>query len=191
MHEIALVLLGTVLVNNVLLAQTLGVSALWGMSSRLGGAVGLAVATGALLVLSVAANHIVYRWLLVPLDIQYLALPVFVLVIALIARGLVLGSRRLDARLHHNLNAMQPLLMANAAVLGLALLNAADTPSLALALLRALGSALGFALVLVLFAGLREQLTATAVPLPFRGPAIAMLSAGLMALAFMGFVGMA
>ncbi|MBK8131882.1 MAG: electron transport complex subunit RsxA [Gammaproteobacteria bacterium] len=191
MHEIALVLLGTVLVNNVLLAQTLGVSALWGMSSRLGGAVGLAVATGALLVLSVAANHIVYRWLLVPLDIQYLALPVFVLVIALIARGLVLGSRRLDARLHHNLNAMQPLLMANAAVLGLTLLNAADTPALALALLRALGSALGFALVLVLFAGLREQLTATAVPLPFRGPAIAMLSAGLMALAFMGFVGMA
>lgn len=191
MHEIALVLLGTVLVNNVLLAQTLGVSALWGMSSRLGGAVGLAVATGALLVLSVAANHIVYRWLLVPLDIQYLALPVFVLVIALIARGLVLGSRRLDARLHHNLNAMQPLLMANAAVLGLTLLNAADTPALALALLRALGTALGFALVLVLFAGLREQLTAAAVPLPFRGPAIAMLSAGLMALAFMGFVGMA
>ncbi|MBK6959698.1 MAG: electron transport complex subunit RsxA [Gammaproteobacteria bacterium] len=191
MHEIALVLLGTVLVNNVLLAQTLGVSALWGMSSRLGGAVGLAAATGALLVLSVAANHIVYRWLLVPLDIQYLALPVFVLVIALIARGLVLGSRRLDARLHHNLNAMQPLLMANAAVLGLTLLNAADTPSLALALLRALSTALGFALVLVLFAGLREQLTAAAVPLPFRGPAIAMLSAGLMALAFMGFVGMA
>ncbi|MFZ2208609.1 MAG: Rnf-Nqr domain containing protein [Porticoccaceae bacterium] len=191
MHEIALVLLGTVLVNNVLLAQTLGVSALWGMSSRLGGAVGLAVATGALLLLSAAANHIVYHWLLIPLGVQYLALPVFVLVIALIARGLVLGSRCLDARLHRNLNAMQPLLMANAAVLGLTLLNAADTPSLALVLLRALGPALGFALVLVLFAGLREQLTAAAVPLPFRGPAIAMLSAGLMALAFMGFVGMA
>ncbi len=191
MHEIALVLLGTVLVNNVLLAQTLGVSALWGMSSRLGGAVGLAGATGALLLLSAMANHGVYHWLLVPLGIQYLALPVFVLVIALSARGLVLGSRRLDARLHRNLNAMQPLLMANAAVLGLTLLNAADTSSLALALLRALGTALGFALVLVLFAGLREQLTAAAVPLPFRGPAIAMISAGLMALAFMGFVGMA
>ena len=190
MQEIALVLLGTVLVNNVLLAQTLGVSALWGMSSRLSGAVGLAAATSALLLLSAAANHILYHWLLIPLGIQYLALPVFVLVIALIARGLLLGSRRLAPRLHRNLSATQALLIANAAVLGLTLLNAADTPSLAFALLRALGTALGFALVLVLFAGLREQLTAAAVPLPFRGPAIAMISAGLMALAFMGFVGM-
>ena len=190
MQEVALVLLSTVLVDNVLLAQTLGVSALWGMSSRLGSAAGLAAATGALLLLSAGTNHILYRWLLMPLGIQYLALPVFVLAIASIARGLVLGSRRLDPRLHRNLKALEPLLMANAAVLGLTLLNAADTASLALALLRALGTALGFALVLVLFAGLREQLTAAAVPLPFRGPAIAMISAGLMALAFLGFVGM-
>jgi electron transport complex protein RnfA len=191
MQEIALVLLGTVLVNNVLLTQTLGVSALWGMSSRLGGAVGLAAATGALLLLSAAANHILYHWLLVPLDIQYLALPVFVLVIALIAHGIRLGSLRLDPRLHRSLSALQPLLMANAAVLGLTLLNVADTTSLALALLRALGTALGFSLVLTLFAGLREQLAVAAVPAPFRGPAIALISAGLMALAFMGFVGMA
>lgn len=190
MQEVALVLLSTVLVNNVLLAQTLGVSALWGMSSRLSGAAGLAAATSALLLLSAGTNHILYHWLLTPLGIQYLALPVFVLAIASIARGLVLGSRRLDPRLHRNLKALEPLLMVNAAVLGLTLLNAADAASLALALLRAFGTALGFALVLVLFAGLREQLTAAAVPLPFRGPAIAMISAGLMALAFMGFVGM-
>ncbi|MGB5145738.1 MAG: Rnf-Nqr domain containing protein [Porticoccaceae bacterium] len=190
MQEVALVLLSTVLVNNVLLTQTLGVSALWGMSSRLSAAAGLAAATSALLLLSAGTNHILYHWLLMPLGIQYLALPVFVLAIASIARGLVLGSRRLDPRLHRNLKALEPLLMANAAVLGLTLLNAADTASLALALLRALGTALGFALVLVLFAGLREQLTVAAVPLPFRGPAIAMISAGLMALAFMGFVGM-
>lgn len=190
MQEIALVLLSTVLVNNVLLAQTLGVSALSGMSSRLSGAAGLAAATSALLLLSAGTNHILYHWLLTPLGIQYLALPVFVLAIASIARGLVLGSRRLDPRLHRNLKALEPLLMVNAAVLGLTLLNAADAASLALALLSAFGTALGFALVLVLFAGLREQLTAAAVPLPFRGPAIAMISAGLMALAFMGFVGM-
>ncbi len=190
MQEVALVLLSTVLVNNVLLAQTLGVSALSGMSSRLSGAAGLAAATSALLLLSAGTNHILYHWLLTPLGIQYLALPVFVLAIASIARGLVLGSRRLDPRLHRNLKALEPLLMVNAAVLGLTLLNAADAASLALALLSAFGTALGFALVLVLFAGLREQLTAAAVPLPFRGPAIAMISAGLMALAFMGFVGM-
>ncbi|MGD9983430.1 MAG: electron transport complex protein RnfA [Porticoccaceae bacterium] len=205
MQEVALVLLSTVLVNNVLLAQTLGVSSLLGMSaqgmsapgksapersSRLDRVPGLAAATGLLLVASAAVNHLLYHWLLVPLDLGYLALPVFVLVIVLATQLMLTGSRRLDLRYHRNLKTLQPLLMANAAILGVTLLNVADTSSLALAILRALGAGVGFSVVLVLFAGLREQLTAAAMPAPFRGPAIAMISAGLMALAFMGFVGM-
>lgn len=200
MQEIALVLLSTVLVNNVLLAQTLGVSSLLGMSaqgmsapgrsSRLDRVPGLAAATSLLLVASAAVNHLLYHWLLVPLDLGYLALPVFVLVIALATQLMLTGSRRLDLRYHRNLKTLQPLLMANAAILGVTLLNVADTSSLALVILRALGAGVGFSVVLVLFAALREQLTAAAMPAPFRGPAIAMISAGLMALAFMGFVGM-
>lgn len=200
MQEIALVLLSTVLVNNVLLVQTLGVSSLLGMSapgmsasgrsSRLDGAPGLAAATSLLLVASAAVNHLLYHWLLVPLDLGYLALPVFVLVIVFATQLILTGSRHLDLRYHRNLKTLQPLLMANAAILGVTLLNVADTSSLALAMLRALGAGVGFSVVLVLFAGLREQLTAAAMPVPFRGPVIAMISAGLMALAFMGFVGM-
>ena len=195
MQEVALVLLSTVLVNNVLLAQTLGVSSLLrmsapGRSSRLDRVPGLAAATSLLLVVSAAVNHLLYHWLLVPLDLGYLALPVFVLVIVLATQLALIGSRRLDLRYHRNLKSLQPLLMANAAILGVTLLNVADTSSLALAMLRALGAGVGFSVVLVLFAGLREQLTAAAMPVPFRGPAIAMISAGLMALAFMGFVGM-
>jgi len=195
MQEVALVLLSTVLVNNVLLAQTLGVSSLLrmsapGRSSRLDRVPGLAAATSLLLVVSSAVNHLLYHWLLVPLDLGYLALPVFVLVIVLATQLALIGSRRLDLRYHRNLKSLQPLLMANAAILGVTLLNVADTSSLALAILRALGAGVGFSVVLVLFAGLREQLTAAAMPAPFRGPAIAMVSAGLMALAFMGFVGM-
>ncbi len=195
MQEIALVLLSTVLVNNVLLVQTLGVSSLLGMSapegsSRLDRVPGLAAATSLLLVVSAAVNHLLYHWLLVPLELGYLALPVFVLVIVLATQLILTGSRRLDLRYHRNLKTLQPLLMANAAILGVTLLNVADTSSLALAILRALGAGVGFSVVLVLFAGLREQLTAAAMPAPFRGPAIALISAGLMALAFMGFVGM-
>ena len=195
MQEVALVLLSTVLVNNVLLAQTLGVSSLLRMSApgrspRLDRVPGLAAATSLLLVVSAAVNHLLYHWLLVPLDLGYLALPVFVLVIVLATQLALIGSRRLDLRYHRNLKSLQPLLMANAAILGVTLLNVADTSSLALAILRALGAGVGFSVVLVLFAGLREQLTAAAMPAPFRGPAIATVSAGLMALAFMGFVGM-
>ena len=195
MHEIALILLGTALVNNVLLAQTLGVSALLGMSApgnsaAPGRTLDFAAATGLLLVTGTGANHLLYHVLLVPLQIAYLALPVFVLVIAMAAHMILAGSRRLRHRHHRQLEARRNLLIANAAVLGVALSEIAGTASLPLALLRALGAALGFALVLVLLAGLREQIVAGAVPLPFRGAAVAMITAGLMALAFMGFSGM-
>ncbi|MGE3296999.1 MAG: electron transport complex protein RnfA [Porticoccaceae bacterium] len=195
MQEITLLLLSTVLVNNVLLVQTLGVSSLLGLSTEgksapLDRVLGLAAATGVLLLASAAMNHLLYHWVLVPLDLGDLALPVFVLVIVLATQLILIGSRRLDLRYHRNLKTLQPLLMANAAILGVTLLNVADTTSLALAMLRALGTGIGFSVVLALFAGLREQLTTTAVPAPFRGPAISLISAGLMALAFMGFVGM-
>lgn len=193
MQEIALVLLGSALVNNLLLTQTLGVSALIGMSApgisfRPGIALAFAAATGLVLVTGTGVNHLLYHGLLLPLGLAYLALPVFVLMIATIAQLLLAGSRRLDY--HHQIDARRNLLIANAAVLGVTLNEVAATPSLTLALLRALGAALGFALVLVLLAGLRGQLTESAIPVPFRGSSIVLITAGLMALAFMGFTGM-
>lgn len=194
MQEIALILLGSALVNNLLLTQTLGASSLLGMSApgtsfRPGVTLVFAAATGLVLVTGTAVNHLLYHGLLVPLQIAYLTLPVFVLVIAMTAQLILAGSRRLGHH-HGQLEARRNLLIANAAVLGVSLNEVAASPSLALALLRALGGALGFALVLVLLAGLRGELTEAAIPMPFRGPAIVLITAGLMALAFMGFTGM-
>lgn len=194
MQEIALVLFGSALVNNLLLTQTLGVSALLGMSTpgdafrpRL--TLVFAATAGFVLVAGTGVNHLFYHGLLLPLGLAYLGLPVFVLVIATITQ-LTLAGSRCAGRCHRQVYARRNLLIANAAVLGVTLNEIAGTPSLALALLRASGAALGFALVLVLLAGLRGQLTETALPAPFRGPSIVLITAGLMALAFMGFAGM-
>lgn len=191
MHEIALILLGTALVNNVVLVQLLGVSSLLAMSARIESALHLAAATAALLLVSTAGHYLLERWLLEPLELQAFALPMAVLWLALGAALIELASRRLNARLHLALMRMRPLTLANSAVLGAALTNAERAGSLAAALANAFGMALGFALVLVLFASLRERLDAVSVPETFRGAPVTLLSAGLMALAFLGFARMA
>ena len=191
MHEIALILLGTALVNNLALSQLLGTSALLGISARVAGAARLAGATGALLVITAAGQYLAQRWLLEPLALPELRLPVAMLLIVLATALIELGGRRLDARLHRALVELRPLLITNTAVLATALTAAEQATSLAVALLQALAAALGFALVSVLLAGVREHLEAVAVPPVFRGAPLTLISAGLMALAFMGFARMA
>ena len=191
MQEITLILIGTALVNNVVLAQLLGVSSLLTQSVRIEGALRLAAATATLLLAGSAGHYLIDRWLLQPLDLELFALPVAVLWIALAAALIELASQRIDARLHRALVQLRPLTIANSAVLGTALVNAERASSLAAALANAFGVALGFALVLVLFAAMRERLGAVAVPAAFRGAPVALLSAGLMALAFLGFARMA
>lgn len=190
MQEIALMLLGTALVNNVVLVQLLGVSSLLAMSARIESALHLAAATAVLLLAGTAGHYPIERWLLEPLELQAFALPMAVLWLALAAALIELASRRLDARVHLALVRMRPLTLANSAVLGAALTNAERAGSLAAALANAFGMALGFALVLVLFASLRERLEAVSVPEAFRGAPVTLLSAGLMALAFLGFARM-
>jgi len=191
MQEIAPMLVATALVDNIVLVQLLGVSSLLALSARFQGALQLAAATAGLLLVGTAGHQLILRWLLDPLELQVFALPVAVLWIALAAALVEWASRRVDARLHLALVRLRPLTIANGAVLGTALVNAERAGSLAAALANALGVALGFALVLVLFAGVRERLAAIAVPAAFRGAPITLLSAGLMALAFLGFARMA
>lgn len=191
MQEITLILVATALVNNILLTQLLGVSSLLDLSARTAGALRLAAATAMLILISTLGHYPLVHWLLKPLKLQVLALPAAVLWVALAAALIELASRRIDARLHLALVRMRPLTIANGAVLGTALLNAERASSLAAALANAVGVAFGFALVLVLLAGVRERLDAVAVPAAFRGAPITLLSAGLMALAFLGFARMA
>lgn len=191
MQEIAATLVATALVDNVVLVQLLGVSSLFALSARLQGALQLAAATAVLLLVGVGGHYLIHHWLLEPLHLEALSLPIAVLWIALAAAIVELAGRRVDARLHLALVRMRPLTFANGAVLGTAVVNVERSGSLAAALVNAFGVALGFALVLVLFSGVRERLVAIAVPETFRGAPIALLSAGLMALAFLGFARLA
>lgn len=191
MQEIAPMPVATALVDNIVLVQLLGVSSLFAMSPRFQGALHLGAATAGLLLVGTGGHYLIHRWLLEPLELQAFSLPIAVLWIALAAAILELAGRGVDARLHLALVRLRPLTIANGAVLGTALINAERAGSLAAALANALGVALGFALVLLLFAGVRERLTAIAVPAAFRGAPITLLSAGLMALAFLGFARLA
>ena len=190
MQELWLILLGTVLVNNVLLVQLLGVSALAHSTGRIGGALRLGAATTVLLVATGAATYLAQRWLLEPLGLPQLRLPVAMLSMVAAAALLELGSNQLDARLHRALITLRPFMIANTAVLGTALIGAERAASLAATLFQGLATGLGFTLVAVLFASLRERLEATPMPAAFAGSPASLIAAGLMALAFMGFARM-
>lgn len=189
MQEFAVILIGTSLVNNVVLTQFLGVSPLLAVAHRIDACVRLAGGTALVLWLATLATWLAHAWVLNPLGLDYLRIPVFALLAATIGQVATPLIDR-DGLLLSRPGATRSLVIANAAVLGVALQNAETAHSFGTALLSGTGGAVGFALVMVLFAGLRERLEDAAVPAPFRGAAIGMVTAGLMSLAFMGFAGM-
>lgn len=190
MADYLLLLVGTVLVNNVVLTKFLGLCPFMGTSRRLDNAIGLALATGLVLTLTSGLCWLVTRWLLEPFGLEYLRTLAFILVIAASVQFTETVLRATAPVLHQALGIFLPLITSNCAVLGVALLNTWAQRSLFEAMLAGFGAALGFGLVLALFAAARERLEASPVPGPFRGVPIALVTAGLMALAFMGFAGM-
>ncbi len=190
MRDIALVLLSTVLVNNFVLVQFLGLCPFMGVSRRLDSALGMGIATSFVLTLSSAVSYLVNRWILQAFDLQYLRTLSFILVIGVIVQFTEHVIRRQSPLLHRVLGLYLPLITTNCAVLGVALLSVQQQHSLLQAMVQGLGAALGFTLVLVLFSALREQLELADIPAPFKGSAIALLCAGIMSMAFMGFSGL-
>jgi len=190
MTDILLILVSTALVNNFVLVQFLGLCPFLGVSSKLESALGMALATTFVLTLSSAASHLVYRYLLVPLDIEYLRTLAFIVVIAVVVQATEMMVRHTSPLLHRVLGIFLPLITTNCAVLGVALLALRRQAGFLDAALYGFGAALGFSLVLILLAAARERLAAADVPRPFRGAAIAMITASLMSLAFMGFSGL-
>ncbi|MBF8224268.1 MULTISPECIES: electron transport complex subunit RsxA [Halomonadaceae] len=190
MSDFLLILVSTALVNNFVLVQFLGLCPFMGVSNKLESAIGMAAATTFVLTLSALVSHLVYHQLLAPLGLEYLRIIAFILVIAAVVQFTELMVRKTSPLLHQVLGIFLPLITTNCAVLGVALLSVRRESSLIEAGLYGLGAALGFSLVLVLFAALRERLALADVPRPFRGAAIAMISASLMSLAFMGFAGL-
>ncbi|MCL4792054.1 MAG: electron transport complex subunit RsxA [Gammaproteobacteria bacterium] len=190
MAELLLIAVGAATVNNFVLVRFLGLCPLLGVGSRLDSAAGMSLATGFVLTVTAGLSYLLDHWVLLPLDLGYLRIISFILLIAGTVQLAELVIRRRHALLHRLLGMYLPLITTNCAVLGVALLNTGTAASLAEALATGLGAGLGFALVMLLFASLRERLESSEVPHAFRGPAIALVTAGMMSLAFLGFAGL-
>jgi electron transport complex protein RnfA len=191
MTDLFLILVGTVLVNNFVLVRFLGLCPFMGVSRNLEAAFGMALATGFVLTLSSAVSYLLHRFVLLPLQLEYLRTIGFILVIAASVQFTEIMVKRLSPLLHQVLGIYIPLIATNCAVLGVALLNVQQAKGFVQAVVFGFGASAGFALVLILFAAVREKLIAADIPRPFRGTAIALMTAGIMSLAFMGFSGMA
>ena len=191
MTELILIVIAAALVNNFVLVQFLGLCPFMAASQRLEGAVGVGLATGLVLTMASGLGYIIDRWLLIPYGLQYLRLIAFILVIGASVQLAERLLRKLSPLLYRVLGLYIPLIASNCAVLGVALLNSTASRSFVAAMFYGAGAAFGFGFVLVLLAGIRERLQFADVPKPFRGASIALVTAGIVSLAFIGFAGFA
>ncbi|OBY92896.1 electron transport complex subunit RsxA [Pseudomonas sp. AU11447] len=191
MTELALILVSAILVNNFVLVQFLGICPFMGVSRKIEAAFALALATTFVLTLASAFSYILQRYVLQPLNLEFLRTIGFILVIALVVQFTELLVKKTSPLLARGLGIFLPLITTNCIVLGVALLNARKPEfGFLQSIVQGFGAGLGFTLVLVLFAALRERIAIADVPKPFKGAAIGMITAGLMSLAFMGFSGL-
>jgi electron transport complex protein RnfA len=190
MTDYLLLLVGTVLVNNFVLVQFLGLCPFMGVSSRTETAIGMSFATVFVMTIASLLSYLVTTYLLTPLNLEYLTTISFILVIAVVVQFTEMVVHKTSANLYRLLGIFLPLITTNCAVLGVALLNLRLQHSFFESIIYGFGAAVGFSLVLVMFSAMREKLANADVPAPFQGAAIAMITAGLMSLAFMGFSGL-
>ncbi|MCH8501540.1 MAG: electron transport complex subunit RsxA [Aliidiomarina sp.] len=190
MTEIIVLLVATVLVNNFVLVQFLGLCPFMGVSNKLETAIGMSLATTFVLTLASVSSYLVNQYILQPLELMSLRTLSFILVIAVVVQFTEMVVHKTSPTLYRLLGIFLPLITTNCAVLGVALLNVNEQHNFIQSIVYGFGAAVGFSLVLVLFAALRERVAAADVPAPFKGAAIGMITAGLMSLAFMGFAGL-
>lgn len=189
--SLAFIVISAALVNNFVLVQFLGLCPFMGVSNSVSSAVGMSAATAFVLTLASVASFIVNQWLLKPLGLEYLQIIALILVIAALVQLTELYVRHSAPLLHRALGVYLPLITSNCAVLGVALLNIRESHSLVESAFYGFGAALGFGMVLIVMAAAREKIAMGDVPQSFRGAPIGLITAGLMALAFMGFTGFA
>lgn len=190
MTELASILIGTILVNNFVLTKFLGLCPFMGVSRSLETAIGMGLATTFVLTLASVCSYLANRYVLVPLELGFLRTITFILVIAVVVQFTEMVIHRTSPLLYNVLGLFLPLITTNCAVLGVALLNLQKQHSLIESAVYGFGAAIGFSAVLIMFAALRERISNADVPKAFRGAAIAMVTAGIMSMAFMGFTGL-
>jgi len=190
MTEYALILISTIWVNNFVLVKFLGLCPFMGVSRKMETAMGMAMATTFVLTLSSICSYFVNEYILLPLHLEYLRTIMFILVIAVVVQFTEMVVHKTSPLLYNVLGIFLPLITTNCAVLGVALLNVQEKHGFLESAFYGFGASLGFSLVLVLFAGMRERIAVANVPEAFQGNAIALITAGIMSLAFMGFMGL-
>jgi len=190
MTEFFVLLLSTILVNNFVLVKFLGLCPFMGVSNKLDTAIGMCLATTFVLTLASLCSYLVEVYILAPLELSYLRTLSFILVIAVVVQFTEMVVHKTSPALYRLLGIFLPLITTNCAVLGVAILNVNANHGLFGSVIYGFGAAVGFSLVLVLFAAMRERLASADVPQAFRGAAIGLITAGLMSLAFMGFTGL-
>ena len=190
MSEYLLLLIGTVFVNNIVLVKFLGLCPFMGVSRKVETAIGMSAATTFVLTLSAVLSYLINSWILAPLDLEYLRTIGFIIAIAAVVNFTEMVVHKTSPLLYNVLGIFLPLITTNCAVLGVALINVQEQNSFLESVIFGFGAALGFSLVLILFAAMRERINVADVPTPFRGSAIGLVTAGLMSLAFMGLSGL-
>ena len=184
------IVVGAILVNNVVLAQFLGICPFLGVSSKVETSLGMGAAVTFVMALTAVVAWSIQIFILDPLQIQYMQTIVFILVIAALVQMVEIILKKLSPSLYQALGIFLPLITTNCAVLGVAILMIQKEFSVLQSVVYSVSTALGFALALVLFAGIRERLEMEDVPVAFRGTPIALITAGILAMAFMGFSGL-
>ncbi|OQY44957.1 MAG: electron transport complex subunit RsxA [Candidatus Parabeggiatoa sp. nov. 2] len=190
MSEYLLIFISTVLVNNFVLVKFLGLCPFMSVSTKLETAIGMGLATTFVLTLSSVSSYLVHEYLLVPLGLEFLRTIAFILVIAVVVQLTEMIVHKTSPMLYQVLGIFLPLITTNCAVLGVALLNIQEKHGFIESAIYGFGAAIGFSLVLVLFAAMRERLAVADVPTVFKGAPIALITAGIMSMAFMGFAGL-
>ena len=190
MEHLFLLFVGAALVNNIVLSRFLGICPFMGVSKSTETAVGMSLSVAFVMTISSIISFLIDKYVLVPLSIEYLRTIVFILIIASLVQFVEMVIEKTLPELYSGLGIYLPLITANCAVLGIALLNVQFKYSFIEMLIFSFGTAAGFGLALILFAGLRERIYYSTVPKYFQGMPIVFIMAGILSLAFMGFAGM-
>lgn len=178
-----------IFVNNIILSQFLGICPFLGVSKKIDSALGMGAAVTFVMLLSTIVTYLLQMYILVPFQLEYMQTIVFILVIAALVQMLEIILKKVSPSLYQALGVFLPLITTNCAILGVAILVIQKNYSLLESSVYAISTAIGFTLALALFAGIREQLSLSNIPKSMQGIPIALITAGLLAMAFMGFSG--
>ncbi|MCR5337152.1 MAG: electron transport complex subunit RsxA [Lachnospiraceae bacterium] len=190
MKTLILIAIGSALVNNVVLSQFLGLCPFLGVSKKVKTASGMGTAVIFVITIASLVAALIYRFILTPLDLGYLRTIVFILVIAALVQFVEMFLKKFIKSLYESLGVYLPLITTNCAVLGVALTNVQKSYGILESVVNGFATAVGFALAIIILAGLREKMEYNDIPKPFQGMPIVMITAGLMAIAFCGFAGL-